>query len=341
MSERKPLFIRSNFLLVVTLLILSSCSSLTKKESCLVKRAAFDIGSGSTKMTLAKVDTCTGKIVEVFFEDQAAVAYKQSLYDNDNSFSKEIIKEGIQELKDLKETAVELGVTQFSALATQAFREAKNGKNTLEEISDQTGIEIRVINQELEAKFGYLGAKVKHPFADDEKILVWDIGGGSMQMTYVEDGKFHTYLGNLASVSFKESVLKNLYKGKKGSPNPLGRNRAKKARALARFFAKGNVDQKIQEYIKTARVFGIGGVHYYSVKNQALEKGHIYNQTQLRVALNKRSKLSDKKIGGKFASTDVTNIALVLGFMEALGIRKVEALKVNMSHGLFLDKSSW
>ena len=340
MLERKHLFIRSSFLLLL-LFTLTSCGSLTKSKNCLVKRAAFDIGSGSTKMTLAKVNTCTNKIVEVFFEDQAAVSYKQSLYDNKNSFNKEIISQGISELKELKQTAVELGVTEFSALATQAFREATNGESSLEKISEEIDIEIRIINQELEARFGYLGAKVKHPFADDEKILVWDIGGGSMQMTFVEDGKYHTYLGNLASVSFKESVLKNLYKGKKGSPNPLGKTRAKQARVLARFFAKGNVDKEVQEYIKTARVFGIGGVHYYSVKNQALEKGHIYNQTQLRIALNKRSKLNDKKIGGKFAATDVTNIALVLGFMEALGIRKVEALKVNMSHGLFLDKASW
>ena len=179
MLERKHLFIRSKFLLLLTLLALSSCGSLSSSKSCLVKRAAFDIGSGSTKMTLAKVDTCTNKIVEVFFEDQAAVSYKQSLYDNKNSFSKEIISQGITELKELKQTAIELGVTEFSALATQAFREASNGESSLDKISDELDIEIRIINQELEARFGYLGAKTKHPFTDDEKILVWDIGGGT------------------------------------------------------------------------------------------------------------------------------------------------------------------
>ncbi|WP_417336374.1 Ppx/GppA phosphatase family protein [Halobacteriovorax marinus] len=320
----------------------SSCSSVVKKESCLVKRAAFDIGSGSTKMTLAKVNKCENKIVEVFFEDQSAVAYKQSLYDNGNKFSDKVIREGISELKELKETAIELGVTEFSALATQAFREASNGADTLEKISKQSGINIRVINQELEAKFGYLGAKIKHPFTDDEDILIWDIGGGSMQMTFVEDGKYFHYLGNLASVSFKETVLKSLFKNKKRtSPNPLGKLNAKKATALAKFFAKANVPSNVKEYLKKARVFGIGGVHYHSLRNQALKKGHIYNQTQLRVALNKRARLSDRSIGGKYASTDVTNIALVLGYMSALQIRKVETLNVNMSHGLFLDNESW
>lgn len=341
MSERKLLFTKNNVLLFTLFFLISSCSSLQKKESCIVKRAAFDIGSGSTKMTLAKVNTCENKIIEIFFEDQSAVAYKQSLYDNNNSFSERIVTEGIEELKDLKEIATELGVTEFSALATEAFREAVNGEEVLSKVSNETGIKIRVINQELEARFGYLGAKLKKSFSDDQNFLVWDIGGGSMQMTYVENGKYHHYLGKLASVSFKESILKNLYNNKRKSPNPLGYEKSKRARALSRFYAKANVNQEVKDYIKTARVLGIGGVHYYSVRKQTLKEGHIYNQTQLRQALKKRSNLSDKQIGGKYASTDVTNIALVLGFMEALRIRKVEAIKVNMSHGLFLDQKSW
>jgi exopolyphosphatase/guanosine-5'-triphosphate,3'-diphosphate pyrophosphatase len=340
MLERKLLFTKNNLLLLSLLFILGSCSTFSTKQ-CVINRAAFDIGSGSTKMTIAKVDTCQNKIVEILFEDQSSVSYKQSLYDNDNSFSKEVISKGVAELKELKATAVDLGVVEFSALATEAFRTAKNGEETISKLEDETDIEIRVINQELEAKFGYLGAKIKNNFKDEDNVLVWDIGGGSMQMAYVENGEYKTYLGKIASVSFKETVLEKYFSASRNSPNPLGKSKAKKSLSLARFFAHGNVPKEVKEYIKKARVFGVGGVHYYSIRKQALKKGHIYNQPQLRMALRKRSKLSDRKIGGKYASTDVTNIALVLGFMEALGIRKVETLKVNMSHGLFLDKASW
>ena len=340
MLERKLLFTRNNLLLLSISLVLGSCSTFSPKK-CVINRAAFDIGSGSTKMTIAKVNRCENKIVEILFEDQSSVAYKQSLYDNDNSFSKEVISNGLSELKELKQTAIELGVVEFSALATEAFRTAKNGPSTIEALEEGTDIEIRVINQELEAKYGYLGAKIKHNFKDEDNVLVWDIGGGSMQMAYVKNGEYHNYLGKLASVTFKEKVLEKYFKPNTISPNPLHRANAKNSLALSRFFAKGNVPKHIKEYLRKARVFGIGGVHYYSIRKQALKKGHIYNQPQLRMALRKRSKLSDREIGGKYASTDVTNIALVLGYMEALGIRKVETLKVNMSHGLFLDKTSW
>ncbi|OUR97768.1 hypothetical protein A9Q84_06090 [Halobacteriovorax marinus] len=340
MLERKLLSTRNNLAILLVLFLSTSCSLLPKKE-CIVTRAAFDIGSGSTKMTVAKVNSCENKLVEILFEDQSAVPYKQSLYKNANSFSDEVISLGIKELTELKLNAIDIGATEFSALATQAFRDAKNGSETLRKLEKETDIEINVITQTLEARFGFLGTKIKHPFDESDKILVWDIGGGSMQMTYFKDGKYHHYLGTLASVSFKEKVLERFYPNDTNTPNPIGKSRSKKATILSRFFAHGNVPSDIKKYIEKARVFGIGGVHYYSLRKQALKKGHIYNQTQLRVALKKRSKLNDRKIGGKYAKTEVTNIALVLGFMEALGVRKVETLKVNMSHGLFLDEKSW
>jgi exopolyphosphatase/guanosine-5'-triphosphate,3'-diphosphate pyrophosphatase len=339
MLEKKHSYIR-NSLLIAVLLFFTSCS-IFKQRECVLNRAAFDIGSGSTKMTVARVNRCKGEIEEILFEDQSAVAYKQDLYSNNNTFSDATIKKGIYELSELKATAVDLGATEFSALATEAFRTAKNGKDTLDQLEDKTDIEINVITQELEAKYGYLGAKIKHPFMNEDKIVVWDIGGGSMQMTYVDNGKYHHYLGKLASVSFKEKVLEQYYSSSKKSPNPLGKSKSKRALGLSRFFAHGNVPDDMKKYLETARVFGIGGVHYYSIRKQALKKGHIYNQPQLRIALRKRSKLTDRQIGGRYAATDVTNIALVLGFMEALGIRKVETLKVNMSHGLFLDETQW
>ena len=135
MLEKKHLSIRSNLLLLCLLFLTSSCSLFEKKE-CVLKRAAFDIGSGSTKMTIAKVDRCSGNIEEIIFEDQASVSYKQSLYNNDNSFSKSVIEKGIKELNELKTTAEDLGATEFSALATEAFRTAKNGSQTIERLEN-------------------------------------------------------------------------------------------------------------------------------------------------------------------------------------------------------------
>ena len=40
-----------------------SCSGLKTNKNCQVVRAAFDVGSGSTKMKVAKVDVCEGGIV--------------------------------------------------------------------------------------------------------------------------------------------------------------------------------------------------------------------------------------------------------------------------------------
>ena len=75
---------------------------------------------------------------------------------------------------------------------------------------------------------------------------------------------------------------------------------------------------------------------FYSIKNQTRTED-FYSQKDVLNTLIERSKLTDQEIGGEFASTDVTNLALVLGFMQALGIERVYPIKINMAHGILLS----
>ena len=51
-------------------------------------------------------------------------------------------------------------------------------------------------------------------------------------------------------------------------------------------------------------------------------------------ALISAVELSDDDIGHEYADTEVTNLILVLGVMEATGIRKVTPLDINLADGL-------
>ncbi len=59
------------------------------------------------------------------------------------------------------------------------------------------------------------------------------------------------------------------------------------------------------------------------------------------MALTTRNKLTETEIGGKYAATDVSNLALVLGFMKELEIEKVKTLKANMAHGILIYPKYW
>ncbi|MBE8222171.1 MAG: hypothetical protein HAW60_05530, partial [Bdellovibrionales bacterium] len=44
---------------------------------CVYVKGGFDLGSGSTKFRVAKVDVCRGKILKVFLDQSVLVAYKE------------------------------------------------------------------------------------------------------------------------------------------------------------------------------------------------------------------------------------------------------------------------
>jgi len=108
------------------------------------RRAAFDVGSGSTKLQCAVIDTATGKIVEKLFGVERPQAYGIALQQSkDGHLSEDIQQTGVDLFVELKQTAVEeYGCTRFAAVATEVFRRAKNGADVLERLQKTTGLRI-------------------------------------------------------------------------------------------------------------------------------------------------------------------------------------------------------
>jgi exopolyphosphatase / guanosine-5'-triphosphate,3'-diphosphate pyrophosphatase len=75
------------------------------------------------------------------------------------------------------------GVSEVRPVATSAIREASNRDAFLSAASERTGLEVRVLSREEEARYGYLAAVNSTTLADGVAL---DLGGGSMQLTRVE-----------------------------------------------------------------------------------------------------------------------------------------------------------
>lgn len=318
---------------------LIACSSFEKPNdlasNCHKKRAAFDIGSGTTKMVVADIDTCKNLVFSVIFEARRPIAFKEHINKNNLNFTQGFIGEAIIKINELKHKAKALGVTEFKAVATSAFRLAKNSSEVIKRINKETGLNVDIINQTREALIAFNATK---SLLSKSNLLVWDIGGSSMQIVKSDNKSKNIYLGKLASVSFKDLVVEKIKnkKEKLNGPNPLNKKGAIKAMNLARDYATKNAKELIG-LIDTQYVVGVGGVHYYSIKNQVASDELFYNQKDLLKTLLERAKLDDSEIGGDYAATEVTNLALVLGFMQALGIERVYPIKINMAHGILLD----
>jgi exopolyphosphatase/guanosine-5'-triphosphate,3'-diphosphate pyrophosphatase len=313
-------------------------------DECLKNRAAFDIGSGTSKLVVAQVDTCLQKVKQIFEEKELAVEYKEDLDRSQGEFSKDIQRKGLAALRQLKSFAQKYNPDQYVGVATSAFRTSSNGKVFAEKIEKDFGIRVKIISQRTEAILGFLAA-YPQTHLDKKECLVWDIGGGSMQMVMVDDNEtFEVYEGNLASVSMKNMIITAI-QGKSykdvSSPNPMGNAVAIKATNLAQYYAEIHVPNEIKIKAGNLAVLGIGGVHYYSVRKQCVKDGKTYTVSDVERTLAHRQALTDEELGGKYAPTDVANLTLVLGFMKALSMNKIGTLKANMAHGILIYPKYW
>jgi exopolyphosphatase / guanosine-5'-triphosphate,3'-diphosphate pyrophosphatase len=81
------------------------------------------------------------------------------------------------------------GIQDVRPLATSAIREAANRDDFLGRANVRSGLDVRVLSREEEARYGYLAAVNSTTLTDGVAL---DIGGGSMQLTRVNDRRATT-----------------------------------------------------------------------------------------------------------------------------------------------------
>ena len=153
------------------------CSSVVRR------RAAFDIGSGMTKMQVCDVELATGRILATHFAEERQVLFAADWKQNSREggmgaagLSGSIQQQGLEVLGELKTIAMGLGAVEMRAVATEVFRKAANGAQFLESVESRLGIQSSIIAQEEEARLGWLTA-VAGSVAVPESVLAWDSGG--------------------------------------------------------------------------------------------------------------------------------------------------------------------
>ncbi len=144
----------------------------------MAKLAVLDIGTNSIHMVLAEV--------EPDFSYKILDRYKDVTRLGDGTFKTHRLPEaamrrGLDVIKTQVTLAKNKGYKRIKAVATSAVREAKNGGEFLKAVSKQTGLTVRVVTGQEEARLIYLGVRHSMELSDQPALIV-DIGGGSVEL---------------------------------------------------------------------------------------------------------------------------------------------------------------
>lgn len=342
-------------------------------------RAGYDKGSGATKLVLVLFDTKNNKIVRILDQKSTLHQIQKAIDESENTEVPEaMINIGANIAKDQAcEADKQNNIDAISGVATAWARVAKNTVDYLKAIEDSSGVDIQKIPQSTEGLFGYLAA-INHdttPFLHDADIdlAIWDIGGGSMQITRrlpsntqninkIKHGDqfYEIYGGTTASATFMRQVLEKVRGLQDGSPNPLSSEDVQRAQELAITEANRGISQPLKDALKksSTRVVAIGNVHKFSAwapvesvlgERNKDEQGRLYyTADQLDRIIKTLTGKTDTEIKelmhlpkASFAVTQLTNMILIRGYMKALGIKTVYLTKANSGMGIFYDETHW
>ena len=132
---------------------------ITKKElSSLQEKnifvASIDIGTNSTHLLIAEINLNL-KSFSIKFTDKSTTRLGER--DEEGNLTEESIQRVLNTLKRFKEYCKSNGVNQIVTAATSAVREAPNGREFLNRVRSELGIQIELISGSEEARLIYLG----------------------------------------------------------------------------------------------------------------------------------------------------------------------------------------
>ncbi|GJL91642.1 MAG: exopolyphosphatase [Hyphococcus sp.] len=149
-----------------------------------IRLAALDLGTNNCRLLIAAPRGHDLRIVDAFSK---IVRLGEGLSQS-GVLSPDAMRRTAEALKICAEKVERRGVTHLRCIATQACRGAQNGAEFLAEMSAATGLEFDIITTEEEARLAVAGCADLLDMSV-EAGLVFDIGGGSTELSWVRPPK--------------------------------------------------------------------------------------------------------------------------------------------------------
>ncbi len=150
-----------------------------------MRLAAIDIGTNSIHMVIA--DVASDGAITVVDRTKEMVRLGRGVFVT-GRIGRDAMDLGVRTLRTFTRLARVRRVQRIRAVATSAVREAQNGSTLVERARREAGLQVKVISGREEARLIYRAAA--HSLGlGGEPYLLMDVGGGSVELVLVQDGR--------------------------------------------------------------------------------------------------------------------------------------------------------
>ncbi|KAI4146627.1 MAG: hypothetical protein L6R39_003382 [Caloplaca ligustica] len=174
-------------------------------------QALVDIGSNGIRFSISDLSPSRARVMPTVYQDRWGISLYDAQYDSTKKvpIPDTVISDVVAALLKFKRTCEEFRVPSFRirVLATEATRTALNSENFRQQIEKATGWKVEMLAKEEEGRIGAMG--VASSF-ESVKGLVMDLGGGSIQMTWMisKDGQVKISPKGAVSYPYGAAALK-------------------------------------------------------------------------------------------------------------------------------------
>lgn len=140
--------------------------------------AAIDLGTNSCRL---KITDNGGNLI---YREAVTTKLGEGMV-KDMCFTPAAFERGVNCLSHYAEMMENYDVGLYRAITTASCRMAKNGKQFVQKVAETCGIKLDIVSSEEEAELNVRGASLNAP-SDKNFVLVYDLGGGSTEITLAE-----------------------------------------------------------------------------------------------------------------------------------------------------------
>ncbi len=170
--------------------------------------AAVDIGSNAVRLLYGYVfETKIGPVFKKASLIRLPIRLGEDSFHNQNIQTHKI-EELIDALNGFAHLMKAFKVISYRACATSAMRDAINGKEVIDQIKKETGINIELIDGEAEAALIFEN-HVAEKLNTEDAFIYMDVGGGSTEYTLFQKGeKIKARSFDIGTIRLKDDLVK-------------------------------------------------------------------------------------------------------------------------------------